>query len=163
MKKTDTLELRLSHATKQAFMDRCRTAGVSASEALRGFIDDYVDGRAARRRAQDRRRLALRVGLVVAALAAATAVAEPALARASVSASFERLDANHDGRVSFAEFSRGADAEVVLGMGPASPTLASGQLSADLKARILRESFDRMDADRNGEIDLAEFRRFAER
>ncbi len=160
MKKTETIELRLSHETKQAFMARCRTAGVSASEALRSFIADYLDGRAARFRKRDRKRLALRIGLVVGALAAATAVAEPALARASVSATFERLDASHDGQVSFAEFSRGAKADIVLGVGPA---VDSEQLSPDLKARILRESFDRIDADRNGEIDLAEFRRYAER
>jgi hypothetical protein len=163
MKKTETIELRLPFETKQAFMVRCRTAGVSASEALRGFIADYVDGRAARPRGKDRKRLALRMGLVAVALAAATAVAEPALAHASVSASFDRLDANHDGQVSFAEFSRAANPGVALDIGPASPVLDAQQLSADLRARILRESFDRIDADRNGEISAAEFRRFAER
>ena len=38
-KKTETLEIRLDHAAKDAFMARCRAEGRTASEALRGFID----------------------------------------------------------------------------------------------------------------------------
>ena len=154
-KKTETLELRLPYETKQAFMARCRAAGRSASEELRGFIAGYVkDG--ARKRV-DRKRLAIRVGLVFVALAAATAVAEPALARASVSASFARIDANHDGKISFSEFARAVKPDVALDVGPSLP------LSPALKARVLRESFDRIDANRDGEIDPTEFRRYAER
>jgi hypothetical protein len=160
-KKTETLELRLPYETKQAFMARCRDAGTSASETLRGFIAGYVDDRGACRR--DRKRLAIRIGLVSIALAAATAVAEPALARASVSASFAQLDANRDDRISFAEFARAAKPDVALDVGPAVSLAESGRLSADLKARILRESFDRIDTNRDGELSLAEFRRYAER
>jgi hypothetical protein len=155
LKKTETIELRLPYETKQAFMARCHAAGRSASEELRGFIAGYVNDGARKR--VDRKRLAIRVGLVFVALAAATAVAEPALARASVSASFERIDANHDGKISFAEFARTVRPDVALGVGPTLP------MSSDLKARVLRESFDRIDANRDGEIDLTEFRRYAER
>ncbi len=159
-KKTETLELRLPYETKQAFMACCRAAGRSASEELRGFIAGYVEDRGARKR--DRKRLAIRIGLVSVALAAATAVAEPALARASVSASFAQIDATHDGRISFAEFARAVKPDVALDVGPTAPLAESG-LSPDLKARILRESFDRIDINRDGEISLAEFRRYAER
>ena len=38
LKKSETLEIRLPYPTKLAFMARCQDAGVSASEALRGFI-----------------------------------------------------------------------------------------------------------------------------
>src|SRR4029453_47905 len=41
-KKSDTLEVRLPHETKQAFMARCRQDGRSASEVIRDFIDGYV-------------------------------------------------------------------------------------------------------------------------
>ncbi|HWE44504.1 MAG TPA: EF-hand domain-containing protein [Caulobacteraceae bacterium] len=159
-KKTETLELRLPYETKQAFMARCRDAGRSASEELRGFIASYLEGGARKR---DRKRLAIRIGLVIGALIAATAVAEPALARASVSASFAQIDANHDGEISFAEFSRAARPEIALDVGPTLPLAESRRLSPDLKARILRESFDRIDADRNGKISLREFRRYAGR
>ena len=40
-KKSETLEIRLSHTAKQAFMDRCRAEGRSASDAMREFIDGY--------------------------------------------------------------------------------------------------------------------------
>ena len=105
---------------------------------------------------------AIRIGLVSVALAAATAVAEPALARASVSATFARIDANHDGRISFAEFARAVKPDVALDVGPGVPLAESG-LSPELKTHILRESFDRIDANRDGEISLAELRRYAER
>lgn len=162
-KKSETLELRLPYEAKRTFMARCRAKGRSASEELRGFIEAYGDDRAAQTRANARKRLALRLGLVSLALAAATAVAEPALARASVSASFARIDANHDGKISFAEFARAVKPDVALDVGPAVALNDSRQLSADLKARLLRESFERIDANRDGEIDLAEFRRAAER
>ena len=162
-KKSETLELRLPFETKQAFMTRCRAAGRSASEELRGFIECCLDDRAAQKRAGDRNRLAIRIGLVSLALAAATAVAEPALARASVSASFARIDADHDGKISFSEFARAVKPDVALDVGPTVPLAETQRLSAGLKARILRESFDRIDANRDGEIDLGEFRCYAER
>jgi hypothetical protein len=162
-KKTETIELRLPYEAKLAFMSRCSEAGVSASAELRTFIADYVDGHATRLRTQSRKRLAVRAGLVVLALAAATAAAQPALARASLSASFAQIDANHDGQVSFAEFSRAVRPQVSLDAGPMSPLAHPGRLSVALEARILRESFDRIDANRDGEISLDEFRRNAER
>ena len=41
-KKSETLEIRLPHEAKQAFMARCRDEGVSASQALRGFIEAQI-------------------------------------------------------------------------------------------------------------------------
>ena len=98
-KKSETLEIRLSHAAKTAFMDRCRAAGVTASEALRAHIEEQ---------AQRRPR---RMPTVVAALIglALGAVAAPSLAAAagkvsSDRAAFARLDSNSDGVVTFEEF-----------------------------------------------------------
>jgi hypothetical protein len=159
LKKTETIELRLPYATKQAFMASCRTAGVSASEALRGYIADYV-AKADRKRPK-RAALAARIGLAVGALAAVGVAAEPALARAAVSASFAQMDANRDGRVSWSEFSRAARPQITLdvGAGPAK----SEAVSEDLKDRILHESFTQMDRDRDGWISLQEYRAFAGR
>jgi hypothetical protein len=115
LKKSETLEIRLPYPTKLAFMARCRDEGRSASEAVRRFIDGEVEGaktaRAARR--TDR--------LILGALAAAAmgAVALPSLAHpglhaefdrlthgadALTAADFQRLDANHDGKITYAEF-----------------------------------------------------------
>jgi len=103
-KKSEVLEVRLPYETKTAFMARCRETDRTASEVVRIFIDQELDGRAARPRS---------LGLVWRAAAAALAglavgaVAAPSLARPTTPshAAFERLDANHDGNLSFEEFS----------------------------------------------------------
>jgi hypothetical protein len=97
LKKSETIEIRLPHPTKVAFMARCREDGRSASEALRGFIDGQIDGVVARRSPPWR----LLAGAFMAA--AAGAVALPSLAHTSEKAGFERFDANRDGRISGAE------------------------------------------------------------
>ncbi|HWU15345.1 MAG TPA: hypothetical protein VN157_15200, partial [Caulobacter sp.] len=47
-KKSDMLEVRLPHETKVAFMARCRETRRTASEAVRVFIDQELEGRAVR-------------------------------------------------------------------------------------------------------------------
>ena len=97
-KKSETLEIRLSHEAKAAFMARCQAAGVTASEALRAHIEGQP-------------RKARRAPAVIAALIglAIGAVAPPSLAAAAGKVSsdrdaFARMDANGDGVVSFEEF-----------------------------------------------------------
>ena len=98
LKKSETLEIRLPYPTKLAFMARCRDEGRTASEALRGFIDGAVDSRR-----QNRGPRHLLAGALIAA--AVGAIALPSLARQAFNAAeFARLDANHDGMVSYAEF-----------------------------------------------------------
>lgn len=102
-KKSETLEVRLPHHTKEAFMARCRDNGRSASEAVRDFIDAEIAERRTPRRA------GLLPRLVAGALlaAAAGAVAAPTLAHpTSRAAEFSRLDRNHDGVLTFEEFNR---------------------------------------------------------
>jgi hypothetical protein len=100
-KKSETLEVRLPHQTKTAFMARCRDDGQTASEAVRGFIEtELVAGS---------RRGRLRLWQMAAAAAAGLAlgaVAAPSLARtvSADEAAFVRLDQNHDGALSLAEF-----------------------------------------------------------
>jgi hypothetical protein len=158
-KKSETIEIRLAHATKQAFMARCRAAGRSASDELRGFIADYLEGGAPSTAGPARRvGTVARLGAAAAALLAAGALAGPTLARPSLPAAFERLDANHDGRLSFGEFSRAATVSVSLGAGAARPLTAS---PADAPASlILRAEFDRIDTNHDGELSFAEFRRY---
>ena len=104
-KKSEVLEVRLPHETKTAFMTRCRETRRTASEAVRVFIDQELAGRPSRPR---RRGLVWRVLAAALAGLAVGAVAAPSLAR-PISAShgtFDRLDANHDGALSFEEFSQ---------------------------------------------------------
>lgn len=115
LKKSETIEIRLPYPTKLAFMARCRDEGRSASEALRGFIDAELADRRARASQLAPRLL---VGALIAA--AAGAVALPSLAHGSspraafdclarghaaiTAADLARLDADHDGRITYAEF-----------------------------------------------------------
>lgn len=100
-KKSESLEIRLPYPAKQAFMARCQAEGVTASEALRGFIDRQIE---------PRRPISRHAHWIAGALLAATlgAVAAPSLALPAFShaASFEQLDTNHDGVLTRAEFGR---------------------------------------------------------
>ncbi|MBU1377114.1 MAG: hypothetical protein KKE02_13435 [Alphaproteobacteria bacterium] len=106
-KKSESLEIRIPYDAKLAFMERCRREGRSASEALRGFIDQQIEAPRPRPR-----RWRLAVGAMIAA--ALGAVALPSLARPADPAhdlirrvAFAHLDADHDGVVSLDEYVRG--------------------------------------------------------
>lgn len=99
-KKSETLEIRLGHQAKTAFMARCRAEGRTASEALRTFIE--AGGGPRRRRTT--------VGIVHAVAAALAGLAIGAAAAPSVAQSvgqtpsFDRLDRDRDGVLTRAEF-----------------------------------------------------------
>ena len=101
-KKSETLEIRLPHAAKIAFMERCRAEGVTASEVVRGLIEHEAPAAPrARRTVKGWQALAAAVvGIVIGAVAA------PSIAQAlpGSRAAFDQMDANHDGMISFAEF-----------------------------------------------------------
>jgi hypothetical protein len=154
LKKTESLEIRLPHATKQAFMARCRSEGRSASEAMRAFIEASVaDPAPARSKAP------VRLLAAGAALLAFGAMAAPSLAHPGLPAQFARLDANHDGLLSPEEFAGAASLKIAVSVG-AGERLADGSPDAGLRDRLIRREFDRIDADRNGRISLAELRRY---
>lgn len=106
-KKSETIEIRVPHATKVAFMAKCHGDGRTVSEAVRQFMAQELE--ATRRTSKPGRVRGWQA--VAAALAglALGAVAAPSLAHpaANSRAAFERLDRNHDGLLSFDEFRRG--------------------------------------------------------
>lgn len=101
-KKSETIEVRLSHAAKAAFMERCRHRQLTASEAIRLFIDDQLDPRATPRRRRTASWRIVAVGVAGAVLGAAA----PSFAWATQNSrpAFDRLDQNHDGVLSYQEF-----------------------------------------------------------
>lgn len=105
-KKSESLEIRIPYPTKQAFMAACKEEGVSASEVLRGLIE-------ARLEPAPRRRLkwaaATLIALAVGALAAPSlALASKGLGgEAEARRAFQRLDADHDGALSYSEYRAG--------------------------------------------------------
>ncbi len=113
-KKTETIEVRISHEKKQDFMAACRDRGSSASAVIRNFIDAYVmdadraphpnlikEFTMVRFIQSTRGRLAALVGcLAIGAVMATPSVA----ADPRVEAVFQWWDADHDGGVSLEEF-----------------------------------------------------------
>ena len=101
-KKSETLELRLPHAAKLAFMERCRAAGLTASEVVRGLIDsDLPPAPKMRRTIKGWQPVAAAVAGIFIGAAAAPSIAQ---ALPGSRAAFEQLDANRDGVVTFSEF-----------------------------------------------------------
>jgi len=101
-KKSETLEIRLPHASKLAFMARCRAAGLTASEVVRGLIENETSAAPkARRQVRSWQALAAAVAGIVIGVAAAPSIAQ---ALPGSRAAFDQMDADHDGVVSFAEF-----------------------------------------------------------
>lgn len=100
-KKTDSVEIRLSPEVKAAFMARCRARGLTASDALRRFIDAET-GKAARPTVIGWRALIV----AIAGSLALGAVAAPSLAEVKTPgrAMFDRLDRDGDGALTFEEY-----------------------------------------------------------
>jgi len=105
LKKSETLEIRLPYAAKQAFMADCRAEGLTASEALRGFIDGRIAPHPALA-TPPRKPASVRILFGVLIAAAAGAFALPSLARPTLEAQVVRLDRDGDGAISLAEFAR---------------------------------------------------------
>lgn len=138
-KKSETLEVRMPHDQKRAFLEACRNEGRTASEVVRGFVEGYLARAAAAERGGERlldeprswRSLAMslvsrngRRSLLaggVGALGLLALAVSPSAADIDFRAMFDRMDANADGRVTVEEFARppepgrGGDTMVFIG------------------------------------------------
>ena len=103
-KKSETIEIRLSHEAKTAFMERCRRERRTASETIRLFIDGRLDAPPGGRRQRLPSWRIVAAGVIGAALGLGAAAPSFAHAAGTSRAAFERLDRNHDGVVSYQEF-----------------------------------------------------------
>ena len=101
-KKSETLEIRLPYAAKVAFMERCRAAGLTASEVMRGLIEnEAVEPPKVRRAVKGWQAVAAAIAGIVIGAAAAPSIAQ---ALPGSRAAFEQIDTNHDGVISVVEF-----------------------------------------------------------
>jgi len=101
-KKSETLEIRLPRAAKLAFMERCRAAGLTASEVVRRLIEGEAPTAPKTHRTMTAWQvLAAAVAGIIIGAAAAPSIAQ---ALPGSRAAFDQMDGNHDGVVSFAEF-----------------------------------------------------------
>lgn len=116
-KKTETLQVRLPFGVKSRFLEACHRSGTTASDVLRSAISTYL-ARGERPCSETetgtsgmiisfagRRKRVLAAGVGGAALLGVLAL--PSAAGPDLRAEFARNDANGDGMISFAEFSRG--------------------------------------------------------
>jgi hypothetical protein len=167
-KKSETLEIRLSHDAKQAFMACCRAEGLSASEALRRFIEQSLAPPAVRRRPLCRRGPLL-AGAVAAVVTAAAAL--PSLAHPSLRTEFDGLDLDHSNSLNLAEVTRGASVAVTVDLAGTSAIRsdrgailpvafehdARGQAAARLARQAVATTFASLDRNHDGAISFAEF------
>ncbi len=101
-KKSDTIEVRLPHAVKRAFMEQCRAEGRTASDVVRGFVEARLTGE------PPRPSLAHRWfrPLAAAGMIGAIGLAMPAAVTAAPDfrPSYAAFDTNHDGVLTPDEF-----------------------------------------------------------
>lgn len=145
VKKSETLEVRIPHETKQAFLSACREDGTTASEVVRDQVQTYLDARERPPIAEKRtllmtlptnvRRYAPRVAAGGALAIGLTALAVlPSAAAPDFKAQFTRLDVNGDGVLSVEEF---------LGPKPAD----GGKDDVVIETRMITRSGDKPPAD----------------
>jgi Ca2+-binding EF-hand superfamily protein len=108
-KKDETIEVRLPHETKVAFMERCKAEGRTASEAVRGFIDAHLARSLTEAPEKEpamnlKRAIPLAAAASVGVIALSLFTASPSRAGPDLAAMFKMMDANGDGNVTVEEF-----------------------------------------------------------
>lgn len=163
-KKTETLEIRISHETKAAFMAACRARGATASAVIRGFIDEVIaEARRAQVQLQKTERpmtkifnnAYARAAAIAGLLASGVIVATPsAAADPRVAAVFRWWDADRDGGVSLEEFVDESNDVCggAVGIGVTTKVIPSPDEPRDAM-------FHRLDSNHDGVLSLAELGR----
>lgn len=173
VKKSDSIEARLSHDLKVAFMARCEADSRSASDVLRGLIASYL---ASPERHQTEARpvmkpIILKHLLGAAGLGAVAIAAHAgAITGADAGTHFAAVDLNKDGAVTLSELKSAHASAGASHRPPASAQAPHGGAShgSPMAARhsghdraphdaVLGEAFARRDANGDGTLDPTEF------
>lgn len=161
-KKSDTIEVRLPHAVKRAFMDQCHAQGRTASDVVRGFVEAHLAEEPASPPAP---RLWPRLAAAT-AMVGALALAMP-VATASgpdLRPTFAVIDRNHDGLLTPDEYG-GRYRPQVREWAPHHVMALPLRDGAIPHARGMRPfmvsaadfSFDGADANRDGKVSFPEY------
>jgi Ca2+-binding EF-hand superfamily protein len=138
-KKTEMIEVRVSHETKRDFLAACQRANRTASDVIREAVDDFVAGRKSpgSKKARVlalipkplRKKSYLAAGAAMAGLA--TFAVLPSAAAPGVEASFKALDTNGDGAISHEEFMKQAAGTKRLEVKPVGKPAAAARGAGD--------------------------------
>ena len=130
-KKSETLDIRLPHEQKQAFMSAVRSNEETASNAIRRFIADYVSKAEATEHTNPVQELTMtlnrhRLKTLGTAAAAACGLSLIAAMPSAAASPFDKLDKNKDGVLTEGEILEGHDADIIAkldtdGSGGVSP------------------------------------------
>lgn len=120
-KKTEMIEVRVSHETKRDFLAACRREGRTASDVIREALASYIAGEPRARFPEEaappkapiltfipkplRRKRYLAITAAAASLTVLAALPSAAQSHTTPSCTrFQQLDANHDGQLTYDEF-----------------------------------------------------------
>lgn len=162
-KKSETIDVRVSHEVKRRLHEKCQAEDRSVSDVMRSLIDNYLEDTVERAPEKHAWRFAMpkhiqnRPRLSLAALAASilATLALAQTASADPKSAFHTIDANKDGKVSFAEYADMADTTMIF-LEQDGPDL---KVLTDPGAirRAARNDFQAYDSDESGEIEPGEF------
>ena len=172
-KKTDSLEVRLPHAVKQAFMARARSRGRSASSLVREFIDSYLAGTDPRTENRKMLRRIATPAALTSLVAAAIALHMPTAASAApdLKALFDRFDRDGNGQLSAEEFVVRDGGSILamlhdIDLGNMMALMIAHHSGADQSphgpvpdhaVEMMRTAFAGQDSDGNGAVSFGEF------
>ncbi|MEP9357194.1 EF-hand domain-containing protein [Sphingomonas sp. KR3-1] len=161
-KKSDTIEVRLPHAVKRAFMAQCQAEGRTASDVVRGFVEGRIAG--APPAPTPAPRLWLRL-VAAAAMIGALGLAMPSVVTAAPDfrPGFAAVDRNHDGILTPDEYGTGP--QPVLHCGAHRTMALPLRRASAPEVRGIRPfavaaadfSFADTDSNRDGKISLGEY------
>lgn len=177
-KKSETFEVRLSHESKRALIEKARAEGRSASEVIRASIDTYL----AEQRKENRSMLvtlwkpAAAVGAASLAMMWVALSPAPTQATPNLRSIFQMLDRNHDGVITLDEFIRDSSDPMVekmhhMHMKGAAHDKQMSEMHAKMMSaahggpsnQALRAHFAQLDTNKDGSVSFAEFQAFHDR